>query len=142
MIRRLAHLCLVTNRLPELVRFYEALGLQVHFRFVNPAGATFGVYLNCGDTTFIEVFDQALAAQVWGGDLSALRAGNRYGHACLEVTGLAEFRRELLARGLEVSEIRTGLDASLQAWTADPDGNRIELMEYTARSWQLRPPER
>jgi hypothetical protein len=30
------------------------------------------------------------------------------------------------------------MDQSRQAWTADPDGNPIELMEYTARSAQLR----
>ncbi len=38
-----------------------------------------------------------------------------------------------------MGEIRTGLDGSFQAWLADPDGNRIELMEYTHRSAQLVP---
>jgi hypothetical protein len=30
-----------------------------------------------------------------------------------------------------------GLDHALQMWIADPDGNTIELMEYTASSLQL-----
>ena len=68
-----------------------------------------------------------------------LAAGNRYGHLCFEVTGLAGFRDALLARGVSVGEIREGLDGSLQAWLADPDGNRVELMEYTRRSAQLAP---
>lgn len=140
MIRRLAHLCLLTDRLPELVRFYETLGLKVHFRFVNPVGVSFGVYLQCGDSTFIEILDHTVSAEVWGGEATPLRGGGRYGHACLEVTGLVDFRHELIARGVPVSEIRSGSDGSAQAWTADPDGNRIELMEYTVRSWQLRPP--
>ncbi len=138
MIRRLAHLCLFTNDLERLVTFYrDTLGLVVKFRFAAADGAIFGAYVGAGDSTFIEFFDQHLAAKQWGGDLSPLTPGNRYGHFCLEVSGLTELRATLLARGLEVGEIRDGLDASRQAWLADPDGNRIELMEYTHRSAQL-----
>jgi catechol 2,3-dioxygenase-like lactoylglutathione lyase family enzyme len=141
MIRRLAHLCLITRDRARLVAFYvEGLGLRVAFDFVNAEGEVFGTYLACGDSTFIEIFDQALAAKQWGGNTDPLQAGNRYGHLCLEATGLADLRTTLLARGVEVGEIRTGLDQSLQMWTADPDGNRVELMEYTHRSWQLRAP--
>lgn len=141
MIRRLAHLCLVTNDLEKLVAFYrDGLGLTVAFTFRNADGATFGVYLACGDTTFIEIFDQVLSAKQWGGNTEPLHAGNRYGHLCLEVTGIADLRQALLGRGLNVGEIRTGYDRSLQMWTEDPDGNRLELMEYTHRSQQLQPP--
>ncbi len=140
MIRRLAHLCLYTNDLERLVAFYrDGLGLPVKFRFAAADGAVFGAYVEVGDSTFIEFFDQHLAAKQWGGNTDPLVAGSRYGHLCLEVTGLAEFRETLLARGVSVGEIRGGLDSSLQAWLADPDGNRIELMEYTHRSAQLAP---
>lgn len=140
MIRRLAHLCLITNDLEKLVSFYrDGLGLPVAFTFVNADGATYGVYLACGDTTFIEIFDQHLSAKQWGGSTEPLHAGNRYGHLCLEVTGMADLKRTLLGRGVEMGEIRTGFDHSFQMWTADPDGNRIELMEYTHLSKQLQP---
>ncbi|MBC8010770.1 MAG: VOC family protein [Burkholderiales bacterium] len=140
MIRKLAHLCLITNDLDRLVAFYrDALGLTVKFRFAAADGAIFGAYVEVGDSTFIEFFDQHLSAKQWGGNLDPLSAGNRYGHLCLEVTGLADFRATLVARGVSVGEIRTGMDSSLQAWLADPDGNRIELMEYTHRSAQLAP---
>ena len=140
MIRRLAHLCLFTNDLERLVAFYrDGLGLSVKFRFAAADGAVFGAYVGAGDSTFIEFFDQHLAAKQWGGDLAPLAAGNRYGHLCLEVTGLADFRAALMERGVSVGEIRAGLDHSLQAWLADPDGNRVELMEYTHRSAQLAP---
>jgi catechol 2,3-dioxygenase-like lactoylglutathione lyase family enzyme len=140
MIRKLAHLCLLTNDLDRLVAFYrDGLGLEVKFRFLAADGSVFGAYIAAGDTTFVEFFDQALAAKQWGGGADALAAGNRYQHFCLEVTGLAAFREKLLARGVSVGEIRGGLDGSLQAWLADPDGNRIELMEYTHRSAQLAP---
>lgn len=141
MIRRLAHLCLITNDLERSVAFYrDGLGLKVAFTFVNAGGETYGVYLACGDTTFVEIFDQVLAAKQWGGDTRPLEAGNRFGHLCFEVTGLADMKQMLAGRGVQVGEIRTGYDQSLQMWTADPDGNRVELMEYTHRSQQLQPP--
>ena len=140
MIRRLAHLCLITNDLERLVAFYrDGLGLAVKFRFAAADGAIFGAYVETGDSTFVEFFDQQLAARQWGGDTGPLVAGNRYAHLCLLVTGLADFRAALSARGVSVGEIRRGIDGSLQAWLADPDGNRIELMEYTHRSAQLAP---
>lgn len=130
----------MTNDLERQIGFYrDRLGLPVKFRFTNAEGQLFGVYFECGDTTFIEIFDQVLAARQWGGDLAPLHAGNRYNHLCLEVTGLPELREKLIARGVDLGPISTGIDASLQAWTADPDGNKLELMEYTHRSWQLQP---
>jgi Lactoylglutathione lyase and related lyases len=140
MIRRLAHLCLLTNDLDRLVAFYrDGLGLSVKFRFHAADGSVFGAYIAAGDTTFVEFFDQARSAKQWGGKTDPLVAGNRYGHFCIEVTGLADFRAALLASGVSVGEIHEGMDGSLQAWLTDPDGNRIELMEYTHRSAQLAP---
>ena len=60
-----------------------------------------------------------------------------YRHFCFEVTDLTEFRRALLDRGVTVKDITLGMDGSRQAWLSDPDGNAIELMEYTAASMQL-----
>lgn len=140
MIRRLAHLCLITNDLDRIIAFYrDGLGLTVKFRFAAADQSIFGAYFAIGDTTFIEFFDQRLAALQWGGDNAPLTSGTRYGHLCMEVTGLAAFREILLARNVTVGEIRGGLDGSHQAWLADPDGNRIELMEYTHSSAQLAP---
>lgn len=140
MIRRLAHLCFITNDLERLTAFYrDGLGLPVKFRFAAADGAIFGAYVTSGDSTFLEFFDQQLSANQWGGNRDPLAAGNRFGHLCFEVTGLAAFRETLLGRGVSVGEIRSGMDGSLQAWLADPDGNRIELMEYTHASAQLAP---
>lgn len=140
MIRRLAHLCFTTNDVERLVAFYrDGLGLSVKFRFAAADGEIFGAYIDVGDSSFIEVFDQHRAAKQWGGKLDPLVAGSRYGHVCLEVTGLADFCQTLLTRGVSVGELRSGLDGSLQAWLTDPDGNSIELMEYTHHSAQLEP---
>ncbi len=144
MIRKLAHLCLVTDQLDILRDFYtQKLGFTVQFTFHNEKrnNEVFGYYLNCGDTTFIEIFDRVRKHHVWGGNhpLGTVTKGNQMDHLCFEVTGLKEFREELERRGVKMGPMNSGMDKSLQAWTTDPDGNRIELMEYTHSSWQLNP---
>jgi catechol 2,3-dioxygenase-like lactoylglutathione lyase family enzyme len=138
MIRQLAHLNFVTNDLSKVIDFYvNKLGTKVKFTLNNKDGEPFGYYFECGNSTFLEFFDQAMAAEVWGGKADKLTIGTRYRHFCLEVVGLDEFCKELKSKGVDVTEISTGMDNSRQAWIADPDGNQIELMEYGHSSLQL-----
>jgi catechol 2,3-dioxygenase-like lactoylglutathione lyase family enzyme len=137
-IRKLAHLNFVTNDLEKIIDFYvNKLGMKVKFTLDNKEGKPFGYYFACGDTTFLEFFDQRMAAEVWGGNVEELRNGTRYKHFCLEVTGLDEYCKLLQEKGVDVSRITLGMDNSRQAWIADPDGNSIELMEYGFSSLQL-----
>ncbi|MDQ3004749.1 MAG: VOC family protein [Chloroflexota bacterium] len=138
MIRQLAHLNFVTHDLPGIIDFYvNKLGMRIKFTLNNKEGQPFGYYFECGNTTFLEFFDQTMAAEVWGGKVEALTPGTRYKHFCLEVTGLDEFCQDLKSKGVKVSEISMGMDHARQAWIADPDGNQIELMEYGHSSLQL-----
>lgn len=138
MIRKLAHLNFVTNDLDKIIDFYvNKLGMKVKFTLDNKKGEPFGYYFECGDSTFLEFFDQAMAAEVWGGDVGTLARGNQYRHFCLEVTGLDEYCKQLKSKGVQVTDISLGMDNSRQAWITDPDGNQIELMEYGASSLQL-----
>ena len=138
MIRQLAHLNFVTNNLPAIIDFYvNKLGMKVKFTLDNDKGQPFGYYFECGNSSFLEFFDQKMASEVWGGKVEALTIGTRYKHFCLEVTGLDEYCKTLKSRGVEVTDISMGMDNSRQAWIADPDGNQIELMEYSASSLQL-----
>jgi catechol 2,3-dioxygenase-like lactoylglutathione lyase family enzyme len=138
MIRTLAHLNFVTNDLSKIIDFYvNKLGMKVKFTLNNKEGEPFGYYFECGNTTFLEFFDQGMAAKVWGGTVQELTIGTRYKHFCLEVTGLDEFCSDLKSKGVDVSDITMGMDNARQAWIADPDGNQIELMEYGPTSLQL-----
>jgi catechol 2,3-dioxygenase-like lactoylglutathione lyase family enzyme len=138
MIRRLAHLCFITDDLNRMVDFYsKTIGLPVKFSFKNADGEIFGYYLECGDSTFVEIFDRVLKHKQWGGTLEDLHRDGQYNHFCMEVTGLPDFKAKLEARGLKLTDIKTGMDHSLQSWTSDPDGNAIEFMEYTAQSLQI-----
>jgi len=139
MIRQLAHLCFYTDRLEQMVHFYrDGLGLPVKFTLNDDDGHLMGYYFECGNSTFIEIFDRALAVRQWGGQAQATASSGQYKHFCLEVTGLDELKPALEKRGVQVSAITMGMDHSRQAWIADPDGNAIELMEYTHQSLQLR----
>ena len=138
MIRTLAHLNFVMNDLSKIIDFYvNKLGLKVKFTLNTREGQPFGYYFACGNTTFIEFFDQGMAAKVWGGNVEELMIGNRYRHFCLEVTSLDQFCSDLKSKGVDVSEITMGMDNTRQAWISDPDGNQIELMEYGHSSLQL-----
>jgi lactoylglutathione lyase len=131
MIRRLAHICFVTNQLDRMVEFYsKGLGLPVKFDFRNAEGQVFGCYLECGDSTFLEIFDRALMTQQWGGEMAESVKGNQITHLALEVTGLADFKAALERKGLKLRDIVTGMDHSLQSWTNDPDGNAIEFIDF------------
>jgi lactoylglutathione lyase len=138
MIRQLAHLNFVTNDLSRIIDFYVSkLGMRVSFTLNNDQGEPFGYYFGCGNTSFLEFFDQAMAARVWGGNVEQLTPGTRYRHFCLEVIGLDEYCKALREKGVDVTAISMGMDHSRQAWVTDPDGNQIELIEYGPSSLQL-----
>jgi catechol 2,3-dioxygenase-like lactoylglutathione lyase family enzyme len=139
MIRQLAHINFLTNDLSRIIDFYvNKMGMSIKFTLDNERGEPFGYYFGCGNSTFLEFFDQAMAIEVWGGQVEQLTTGTQYKHFCLEVTGLEEFCESLRSKGVDVTPSKMERDHSRQAWVTDPDGNRIELMEYTASSLQLR----
>ena len=57
---------------------------------------------------------------------------------CLEVDDIQRAVADLRAAGAELDDPVLGSDGSWQAWLADPDGNRIELHQYTPESKQAK----
>lgn len=140
MITRLAHLCFQTNRFEEMTEFYrDILKLPIKFSLRLPDDSVFGHYFSIGGNSFIELFDTAGACEMWGGKPGPRSpvSGQTFQHFCLEVQGIAGVRTAIIEAGCDVTEITKGMDGSLQAWIRDPDGNDIELMEYTRESLQL-----
>jgi catechol 2,3-dioxygenase-like lactoylglutathione lyase family enzyme len=139
MIHQLAHANFSTERAEEMLAFYtKGLGLTVQFTLDGNDGKPLGWYLACGNRTFVEIFDRDRAAQKWPEAGGAPVKGNRFRHCCFEVDDLEGYKAALEARGIAVRGVWMGLDHSKQAWVTDPDGNDIELMEYTPASLQLR----
>jgi hypothetical protein len=56
---------------------------------------------------------------MWGGAEAAIERGTAFRHLCFEVTGLDSLRRQLRARGVDVTEPTVGMDMSRQAWISD-----------------------
>lgn len=140
MIKQLAHINFFSDKAKELLDFYvNQLGLTVKFTLNHDNGAPFGWYIDCGSRSFIEIFDQQGAVEQWGGQVAELKRGNLYRHLCFEVQDIEGYRQSLIDKGLNVTPIRVGMDHSKQAWIKDPDGNDIELMEYTPQSYQIQP---
>jgi len=141
LVTRLAHLCLKTDRLNEMIVFYrDVLGLPIKFDLKNDAGVSFGYYFDLGNRTFLEIFDHQLAAKQWNHPADPLERPKamHYAHFCLESPDLEKLKVALLAKGLKTTDIKTGMDGSLQMWTGDPDGNAIEIMQYTPNSLQTK----
>lgn len=128
-----------------MTAFYcEALGATLKFRYLDPQGRTVGCYFALGENTFLEVFDHADAHRrsCATKELEPLEEPRdcwlmRYNHFCLQVENLDAYAALLTSRGVNVTGRKTGNDRSLQAWVRDPDGNLIELQQYTVRSRQL-----
>ena len=87
------------------------------------------VYLKIAHGVYLELFPDKKG----GIDRTAR---HYYSHLCLDVKDIAETVRVLRERGVGVEDPHLGLDGNFQAWLADPDGNRIELMQMMPDSMQ------
>lgn len=127
-VKQLAHACILTPDLAAAERFYrDVLGLSLTFRFTR-SGTRMGFYLAAGGRTFVEFFDNQMATY---------QPGNAVDHLCFEVESLDDAIAHIRAQGHAVTDKSLGCDETWQAWTADPDGIKIELFEYTAGSAQF-----
>ncbi len=145
MLVRLAHLCLKTSQLENMAVFYrDHLGAKVKFRYLRKDGTPIGYYFAFGELSFIEVFDHADAHRRSGAakPLEPLEDPRdpwlaKFNHFCLQIEGLDDYVNLIESRGVKVTGRKTGNDNSRQAWVRDPDGNLIELQEYTPQSRQF-----
>jgi lactoylglutathione lyase len=111
----LAHIAIRSRDLEASVRFYtEQL-----------------VYLRLTDDQYIEIFPNG------EGDSAPASQSVGMNHYCISVANLDTTVAELERRGVVMTRgITLGLDGNRQAWLADPDGVRIELMEMAPDSQQ------
>lgn len=160
-ITRLAHTAFQVRNLDETLRYYcEGLGLREHFRITfaqlrdmmdqdvreGRPGADdrvrtyidrhlsdpWIVYLEVAPLQFIEIFP-AIDPESLGDPLAA----DSHNHLCLEVDDAHAMWEKLVDMGIRTDgPPRTGPDNSVQFWLTDPDGHRIELMQYTTTSLQ------
>jgi catechol 2,3-dioxygenase-like lactoylglutathione lyase family enzyme len=91
------------------------------------------VYLEAAPGQYLELFPA-----IHPDDLRAPPSADSHAHMCLLVDDAEEAAASLRRQGLEPEgSITRGPDNSLQLWLTDPDGHRIEFMQYTATSVQV-----
>jgi len=118
MIKQLGHVCLLTTDLAATEAFYcRGLGLQKAFDF-EKEGRWYGFYLKMANETYIEVFEG-----------NPGKPGNII-HLALEVEDIDVAISSLREREIAVTDKKEGTDGNLQAWLEDPNGVKIELMQY------------
>lgn len=129
---KLAHLAFTVSDMKKALDFYcGGLGCTHAFSLANPRdGKPWIEYLRVGTGQFIELF--------YAGDDFAPAQGG-YMHLCIEVPDCEGFVKELESRGVKILTYpRKGTDGNTQAWTADPDGNRVEIMQISPESPQAK----
>lgn len=130
-ISGIGHVAIRVKEIERSIDFYvNKLGFQEMFR-LDRDDRLWIVYLRISDTQFLELFPDA----VGDGPPGPEEVG--YNHLCLEVDDIDKVVAQLEAAGIAiVREKKMGADGNLQAWIADPDGHRIELMQMMPGAMQ------
>jgi lactoylglutathione lyase len=131
MITDLGHPAFAGYDVDKTLRFYKMLGIEEAFRLHNDDGSLMLVYLHVSGDRFIEVFP--------GGPPPAPDRTQSFMHICLLTDDLPAAVERLRENGAPIDrEPAVGLDGNWQAWTRDPDGNEVELMQLSEESPQWR----
>jgi lactoylglutathione lyase len=123
---RTLHLGLRVADLQRSLGFYGALGYEV-------VGSVHAASL--GDLTMIKLPDDPFVAieLVSGSSASASGGGDRLSHLVVTVDSMDTVLAELAAAGIDPDTPPGSPDGSKEfrtAWITDPDGNRIELVQW------------
>ncbi|NGP45075.1 VOC family protein [Bacillaceae bacterium SIJ1] len=133
MIKGIAHTAYTVKDMEASLDFYcDKLGFTKLFELQDEHQQPWIVYLKICEGQFIELF--------YGGEKSPALDQKTigYNHLCLEVENMTSFARELKSKGVSLDvEVKQGLDKNRQCWVRDPDGNRIEFMQYHPESPQM-----
>jgi lactoylglutathione lyase len=126
-ITDLGHPAFAARDVDQTLRFYKIFGIEEAFRLHHDDGSLMLVYLHVSGDRFIEVFPGGPAPD----------REQSYRHICLLTDDISAAVERLRENGAPIdSEPLLGLDGNLQAWTHDPDGNQIELMQLAEDSPQ------
>ena len=131
MITRIAHSAVTVRDMDLSLKFYtEALGLTQAFTIPEPdTGAPWIVYLNVCPGQFIELFYDGSVENPWRPEHIG------FNHICFEVDDIHAAARRVKDAGFALdAEPKRGVDLNWQAWTTDPNGVRVELMQIDPRS--------
>jgi lactoylglutathione lyase len=115
----------VTDLDQALAYYTGVLGYQIAFRTKDAAQRITGVYLKVNDTQFIEIQPGLAADQ-----------HDRVTHVAFVTPDIKKLHQILRQRGLAENKIERDPDGNFHFDVNDPDGHRLEFVEYQPGSWQ------
>ena len=128
-VKSIVHVALDVGDVERSLDFYVGkLGFEEMYR-LDFRGRLGIIYLRVTDTQYLELFPVAP-----GGAAPEHNGGGQH-HLCLAVDDIDAAIAEVTSHGIELIRPKSvGMDKNAQAWIADPDGNRIELMQLNPDS--------
>ena len=152
LITGMSHLAFNVADMSRALDFYcNILGLEKVFEIIIPeniaeimpghpvaalAGKPGITYLQIAPGQFVELFYPKPDTDLLSGGPNYEKIG--YAHLSLLVDDIQTAAETLKNKGVVIdSDITKGPDNTWQFWIKDPDGNRIELMQYTEKSFQV-----
>jgi lactoylglutathione lyase len=127
MSMRTLHFGLRVADLDQSLAFYTAVGYEV---IGTVPGTAFG------DLTMLKLPDDdfVMIELVSGPSRDGAAGGSGLSHFVIKVESLEATMADLAAAGLDVDppDSPNGTDDFLTTWITDPDGNRIELVQWPA----------
>ncbi len=134
--KRIAHTAFKVSNMEESLKFYcDGLGFKRKFELRDEQDNPWIEYLEIMPLQYHELFYDSAGSDKGVQDDDHIG----YLHLSLEVENLQDTKRELIEHGVTIDEdIKLGPDHTYQLWVSDPDGNRIEFMEYTSESLQYK----
>lgn len=144
MYKELGHIGIFCKDFDRMHDFYtNKLGCREAFRLYKPDASLWLAYIHVGNSQYIELFPDGYRKDNTFGNRS-------HTHFCLEVANFQQALETLRKRGVTVYEgpegrelkvpgpdKEEGMCGSLCAFIRDPEGNWIEVMQFTPRSMQI-----
>lgn len=143
---QIGHPAILCNKFAETLEFYtKKLGFKEAFTLYHEDGSPWLTYVQIRTGEFVELFHTTYTSPNKTKERS-------YHHFCIEVDDMAATLARLQEHGIEVfngpvdggnkmtipnPDHAPGMCGTLCAFIRDPEGNDIELQEYTEKSMQL-----
>jgi len=124
-----AHIGLMTGDLETSRQFYgRVLGFEEPFKLNHPDGSLMLTYFKVNDHQYIEIFPTLKSP-----------TEDRLSHIAFETTDAKALRDYLASNDVKVpGSLSPGLDGNLSFMVSDPDGHRVEFVQYMPGSLHSR----
>ncbi len=135
MTNGISHAAFNVKDMEKTIGFYEeTLGFKKAFEISRPeTGEPWIVYIYGGGGQFIELFYGATKENPYRDENIG------FFHICLAVDDIQEAWKRIVETGAPQDDApKQGADHNWQCWTHDPDGIKIELMQISSESPQMK----